>query len=72
VKIFVVVVALPLPLHVQAIYKEKKWTELENNKVNFKNKVVQKKKLHGLEEHVLIPACAHQERSRKVANFISC
>ena len=53
--------------------QEKKWTELENNKVNFKVKVVLKKKLHGLEEHVLtIAACAHQERSWKVANFISC
>jgi hypothetical protein len=31
-----------------------------------------KKKLNGIEEHVLIAACAHQERSRKVENFISC
>ena len=30
------------------IYKEKKWTELENNKVNFKNKVVQKRNYMGL------------------------
>ena len=41
--------------------QEKNWTELEN-----KNKVVQKNKLHGLEEHVLIIIAASLCSSREV------